>query len=157
MHGDEWMRGVWVSICAGLLGGCGTWSDKTSTLPFPLSPQTARDDWAGGGALVPMTPGADQSALVNPFDPIALNNMAVAEAARGRYPHALALLQRAVKLAPARADIAANLASIQRWLDQAEGQAAMGLTPQPLQVPYQEPAASPVPPLWLPPQSTPSR
>jgi Flp pilus assembly protein TadD len=93
---------------------------------------------------------------INPFDPIALNNLAVAEAARGRYQQALSLLQRAVKLAPARADIAANLGNMQRWLAQAEGQAALGLTPQPLQLPYQDNNTVPaVPPLWVEPGRSP--
>jgi tetratricopeptide (TPR) repeat protein len=89
-----------------------------------------------------------EAAAINPFDPIALNNLAVVEASRGRYQQAQSLLQRAVKLAPARADIAANLVSLQRWLAQAEGQTALGLTPQPLQLPYQESGVPEVPPLW---------
>lgn len=95
-------------------------------------------------------PGQDpaEAAAINPFDPIALNNLAVVEASRGRYQQAQSLLQRAVKLAPARADIAANLVSLQRWLAQAEGQTALGLTPQPLQLPYQEAGVPEVPPLW---------
>lgn len=104
------------------------------------------------GALSPGV-GTDpaEQAAINPFDPIALNNLAVVEAGRGRYQQASSLLQRAVKLAPARADIAANLASLQRWLAQAEGQAALGMTPQPLQLPYQEAAVPDLPALWMPP------
>lgn len=90
---------------------------------------------------------------VNPFDPIALNNLAIAEASRGRYQEALMLLQRAVKLAPARPDIAANLQSLQRWLVLAEGQASIGLHPQPLALPYQDSLVPDVPQLWQPPPS----
>jgi tetratricopeptide (TPR) repeat protein len=89
-----------------------------------------------------------ERAAVNPFDPVALNNLAISEAARGRYQQALMLLQRAVKLAPARPDIAANLHSLQRWLVLAEGQAAVGASPQPLALPYQENLLPEVPSLW---------
>lgn len=54
---------------------------------------------------------------INPFDPVALNNLAVARAAGGDYQTALELLQRAARLAPKRRDIAANLANLQHWLD----------------------------------------
>lgn len=150
------MRRALVLICSGLLGACGTWSSKPATLEFPVRQSAPVDAWSAGGSVVPMTPGGDPSALVNPFDPVALNNMAVAEAARGQYQQALALLQRAVKLAPARADIATNLASMKRWLAQAEGQAALGIAPQPLQLPYQESSTLPVPQLWRTPQSLPA-
>jgi hypothetical protein len=99
-----------------------------------------------------------EGTAINPFDPIALNNQAVAEAARGRYQQAASLLQRAVKLAPARADIAANLLSLQRWMAQVEGQAALGMEPQPLQVPFPEAGVPEVPPLWVvPPSAQPVR
>jgi tetratricopeptide (TPR) repeat protein len=91
---------------------------------------------------------------VNPFDPVALNNLAISEAAKGRYQQALMLLQRAVKLAPARPDIAANLQSLQRWLALAEGQAAIGIQPQPLALPYQDNLVPDVPPLWQPPPTS---
>ena len=108
----------------------------------------------GGGGFGRGVEVAD-GAPINPFDPIALNNQAVAEAARGRYQHAASLLQRAVKLAPARADIASNLLSLQRWMAQAEGQVSLGMDPQPLQVPLPEAAAPDLPPLWSPPPPTP--
>lgn len=150
------VRRALMLICSGLLGGCGSWSGKPAALEFPVRQSAPVDGWSAGGAVVPMTPGGDPSALVNPFDPVALNNMAVAEAARGQYQQALALLQRAVKLAPARADIATNLANMKRWLAQVEGQAALGIAPQPLQLPYQETSTIPVPQLWRSPQPLPA-
>lgn len=54
----------------------------------------------------------------NPFDPVALNNMAVAKAAVGDYQTALEMLTRATKLAPQRLDIRDNLNQLQTWLQQ---------------------------------------
>ena len=54
----------------------------------------------------------------NPFDPVALNNMAVAKAAAGDYQSALDMLQRAQRLAPQRLDIRDNLNQLQAWLQQ---------------------------------------
>lgn len=54
---------------------------------------------------------------LNPFDPVALNNLAVAKAAAGDYQAAVGLLTRSAKLAPNRADIRDNLSSMQRWMD----------------------------------------
>ncbi|MBA4255832.1 MAG: hypothetical protein C0445_08170 [Polaromonas sp.] len=123
------------------LTACSGWGGaQQGQLTFPKKPQGMLDN----------DPAA--ALAINPFDPIALNNMAIVEASRGRYQQASSLLQRAVKLAPARADIAANLSSLQRWLAQVEGQAALGMTPQPLQLPYQESAIPDVPPLWAQPQ-----
>ena len=133
------------------LTGCGSSQPQQAPLTFPYAVNAQGYATTSGVGL-----GQDpaEMAAINPFDPIALNNLAVLEASRGRYQQATSLLQRAVKLAPARADIAANLANLQRWLAQAEGQAALGLTPQPLQLPYQESGVPDVPPLWVAPSST---
>lgn len=53
---------------------------------------------------------------VNPFDPIALNNLAVARAQQGRYVEAEGLLERAARLAPEETEIAANLGRLREWL-----------------------------------------
>jgi len=131
------------------MAGCGVTQEATLVFPVPAQPPV--DVWGTGRTAPAGAAEAAQAAAINPFDPIALNNLAVVEASRGRYQQALSLLQRAVKLAPARADIAANLGSLQRWLALAEGQAAIGMTPQPLQLPYQESALPPVPSLWVSP------
>jgi hypothetical protein len=141
------VRGVGVLACVMPLASCGLFAEKPPLVEFPVPRTVPFDVWSAGPAPSALSDGG-QAPLLNPFDPIALNNIAVAEAARGRYQQALTLLQRAVKLAPARADIAANLASMRQWLAQAEGQAALGLQPQRLQLPYQESAVAPVPPLW---------
>lgn len=136
----------WLPLGAVLgLSACGASNPRPSGLVFPAAiTQNGVSNFGRGLDVVDGAP-------INPFDPIALNNQAVAEAARGRYQQAASLLQRAVKLAPARADIAANLLSLQRWLAQVEGQAALGMEPQPLQVPFPEAGVPDVPPLWAPP------
>ena len=57
-----------------------------------------------------------EAAKINPFDPSAINNQAVAVAAQGDYEKALNLLERAVRLGPGRADIYANLQEMRRWV-----------------------------------------
>lgn len=142
-------RGLACAAVVLLLAGCSSAGPKPGQLVFPAG--NAGHGYAAGsmGAGVGQDPA--ELAAINPFDPIALNNLAVTEAARGRYQQASSLLQRAVKLAPARADIAANLSNLQRWLAQVEGQAALGMQPQPLQLPYQETGIPEVPPLWMAP------
>lgn len=54
---------------------------------------------------------------INPFDPVALNNLAAAKAEQGDYHTALELLERAERLAPESADIAANLARLRGWVN----------------------------------------
>ena len=53
---------------------------------------------------------------MNPFDPVALNNLAVAKAERNQFYAALGLLERAAKLAPSNAEIAANLARMRLYV-----------------------------------------
>lgn len=150
--GVRWSLGLATLL---VLSGCGS-SPKPGQLVFPAG--NAGYGYSSLGSMGGVGQDPAETAAINPFDPIALNNLAVAEAARGRYQQASSLLQRAVKLAPARADIAANLSSLQRWLAQVEGQAALGMPPQPLQLPFQESGVPEVPPLWGVPsllQSTP--
>ena len=54
---------------------------------------------------------------VNPFDPAALNNLAVVKAGQGRYADAYDLLQRAARLAPQSEEIRANVARLKGWMD----------------------------------------
>lgn len=85
---------------------------------------------------------------VNPFDPADLNNLAVAKAANGDYQSARELLQRAVRLAPEREDIAANLARLADWMDRQRD----GIAPPSGHPALREPGARVVPPeppaLW---------
>jgi hypothetical protein len=150
-------RGGWHAIVVlGLVTGlvaCGTPSSQPPTMVFPGT-ASGSGVFLPGSGMAGIGQDPAETAAINPFDPIALNNLAVMEASKGRYQQAASLLQRAVRLAPARADIAANLSNLQRWLALAEGQAALGLQPQPLQLPYQEAGVPEVPPLWMAPPAT---
>ncbi|WP_029891151.1 tetratricopeptide repeat protein [Polycyclovorans algicola] len=95
-----------------------------------------------------------QEALqVNPFDPAAINNMAVVRSEQGHYYEAIELLERASRLSPDDPEIAANLARLRHWV-QAYGMSASdpyGVVPHPndgvptLNRPNVPP---PAPPLW---------
>ncbi|MDP3859612.1 MAG: tetratricopeptide repeat protein [Stagnimonas sp.] len=63
---------------------------------------------------------------VNPFDPLALNNLAVAKAEQGQFHEATAMLERAAKLQPDNAEIAANLARLRGYV---QGYAMAGVSP----------------------------
>ncbi len=52
---------------------------------------------------------------VNPFDPAALNNLAVVKAAQGRYGDARDLLERAARLAPLSEEVRSNLGRLTAW------------------------------------------
>lgn len=60
---------------------------------------------------------AAQTAPINPFDPVALNNLAVAKADEHQYQQALELLKRAVRFAPDRQDIVENHERLQTWVN----------------------------------------
>lgn len=51
----------------------------------------------------------------NPFDPVTLNNLAVRQADAGNYSEALALLERAHRLAPTHLMIESNLRDLRDW------------------------------------------
>ena len=53
---------------------------------------------------------------VNPFDPAALNNLAVVKAGQGRYTDAFDLLERAARLAPQSKEIHANMGRLKAWM-----------------------------------------
>ncbi len=53
---------------------------------------------------------------VNPFDPAALNNLAVVKAGQGRYEDASDLLERASRLAPQSEEIRANRGRLKAWM-----------------------------------------
>lgn len=65
---------------------------------------------------------------VNPFDPIALNNLAVAKAERGQFYEAMAMLERAAKLAPDNSEVIANLARLRGYV-QSYATAGVDATP----------------------------
>lgn len=96
-----------------------------------------------------------ESVRLNPFDAVALNNLAVNYAAQGDYQNAISLLERAQRIAPSRADIANNLANLKAWLTQ-DNQFALGSrgVPQALNLPRSEDIPKELPPLWTPPNAS---
>lgn len=54
----------------------------------------------------------------NPFNVVVANNLALAHTAVGNYKAALELLEKAVKLAPKRQDINANLTRVRLWMEE---------------------------------------
>lgn len=113
----------------------------------PVDPLTAGRDSMANGEPSEAIAQYQRALQLNPDDPVALNNLAVAEAANGDYRPALDLLTRAAALAPGRADIAANLAQYRRWLDQHSGVSL--LSPSEDNAPVGEDAAGvDIPPLW---------
>lgn len=99
----------------------------------PAPSRAASATAAGARSIADPATTAD----VNPFDPIALNNLAVAKSEQGDYATALQLLDRASRLAPEQAMIAANLARMRRFL---------------LNRPAAEPVATPVETIAMPPE-----
>lgn len=95
----------------------------------------------------------NESVRVNPFDPVALNNLAVNYAAQGDYQNALSLLERAMRIAPNRSDIVNNHANLRAWMLQ-DAQYASGSRSSlaPLNFPRAEDSPPEPPPLWSPPQ-----
>jgi len=91
-------------------------------LPVILNAQT-RDPSLYGRAYLAEGDNAgaienyQEATKINPFDPVALNNLAVARAAAGDYQAALDLLVRANKLAPNRPDISENYRQLQSWMN----------------------------------------
>lgn len=68
---------------------------------------------------------------VNPFDAVALNNLAVAKAERGQFYEAMSLLERAAKLAPDNSEVIANLARLRGYV---QSYATAGVVPGPVAV-----------------------
>ncbi len=97
----------------------------------------------------------NEAVRLNPFDPVALNNLAVNYAAQGDYQNAIALLERALRLAPNRSDIVNNLANLKAWMAQ-DSQFAVGSrgAPQALNFPRAEDLPPELPPLWGVPSGT---
>jgi tetratricopeptide (TPR) repeat protein len=79
------------------------------------APSTAQDDAAQAAAGNQFR--FERQLRVNPFDPAALNNLAVVKAEQGRYDDAMDLLQRAARLAPESAEIRTNVERLKAWRD----------------------------------------
>lgn len=104
-----------------------------ATIALVAACEAGAEDWMREGGRQ-MASGDIQSAAAtyaaasqaNPFDPVALNNQAVALAAKGDLNSAMVLLKRAVRLAPGRKDIAANLEAVRSQLEQGDSYAVRG-------------------------------
>ncbi len=81
----------------------------------------------------------------NPYDPVQLNNLAVARARQAEYFGALELLDRAARLAPENTGIADNRRQLRDWLAQRIGANSRGLEADARALPSGLP---PPPPLW---------
>lgn len=81
---------------------------------------------------------------VNPFDPVALNNLAVAKAERGQFHEATALLERAAKLQPNNAEVVANLARLRGYVQGYAMAGVSGAAPRSVNGPLPPPPPS----LW---------
>jgi tetratricopeptide (TPR) repeat protein len=138
-----------------------------NTYPVPVretpfepesQPMFVTQDMIARQHLAQGQPDAAEQALqealqVNPFDPAAINNLAVVRSEQGHYYEAIDLLERASRLSPDDPEIAANLARLRHWV-QAYGMSAtdsQGVLPHPddgtptLNQPSVPP---PAPPLW---------
>lgn len=95
----------------------------------------------------------------NPFDPVVLNNLAVAYSERGDYARAQNLLQRAQRLSPEDPTIHSNLAATREWLNHLadRSEAQQRARAREMRNNAQEPLRIPPapPPLWAQPQDRP--
>lgn len=133
------------------------YQSQPPALAPPIRPPTVarpaaafgQDDSGLEGMAAGETERAEQSferALeVNPFDPVALNNLAVAKAEQGQFHEATALLERAAKLQPDNAEIAANLARLRGYV---QGYAMAGVEPAGPVQPQRSGLPPAPPPLW---------
>lgn len=108
-----------------------------STVGFSAFAQ--QDDWdflgrknMAEGQLVEAERNFMQALEVNPFDPVALNNLAVAKSEQGDFHSSMQLLERAARLAPHHPDIRGNHSRLRGWLHSYAGnelpaQARMGV------------------------------
>ena len=88
---------------------------------------------------------------INPFDPVSLNNLAVAKAEQGDYHTAKDLLERAGRLDEGNATITANLARLRGWLNTYAGNELRPRARVPVPVANQAGGLPPPPPpLWDP-------
>lgn len=103
------LAGAVLALSACALGGSGPDTAEADGTPTPAA-------FAEPGSAVPpsQAPEGPPDLPVNPFDPAALNNLAIEHAERGDLGKAQELLERAAKLDPDNEDIAANLADIRR-------------------------------------------
>lgn len=88
-------------------------------LSAPLAAQEAGEEWEANQFRF------ERQLRVNPFDPAALNNLAVVKAGQGRFDDAQDLLERALRLAPESKEIRTNLGRLNAWTE------SLGREPRP--------------------------
>lgn len=139
-----------VAMCAG-----GAAQAQQSAFTSPADRDAAARSAYARGDTARVNSSLTEAVRTNPFDPVALNNLAVNYAASGDYQNAVALLERAQRIAPNRIDIVNNLANLKAWMMQ-DSQFAVGTrgTPQALNFPRAEDTPPELPPLWASPTPT---
>jgi tetratricopeptide (TPR) repeat protein len=140
------------ALLGGMLGTAFSLVAQAQTAYSPADRDAmARSAYARGDVSRAAT-ALNESVRVNPFDAVALNNLAVNYAAQGDYQNALSLLERALRIAPNRSDIMNNHANLRAWITQ-DSQFALGSRPNsaPLNFPRAEDTPGNFPPLWVPP------
>lgn len=122
---------------------------QAQTLSSPADRDAAARSAYAKGESTRAASALNEAVRLNPFDPVALNNLAVNYAATGDYQNAVALLERAQRIAPNRVDIVNNLANLKAWMAQ-DSQFATGNrgVPQALNFPRAEDIPPELPPLW---------
>lgn len=119
------MRPLAISLLSvACLAGCASTDSVGIAVPPPGTAYRAQasnsfDDLArhslAEGDPVHAQGAIEQALRINPFDPVALNNLAVAKTEQGQFHEGMELLQRAAQLAPGNAEIAANLSRLRVW------------------------------------------
>jgi len=101
----------------------GGYASPAVAAPAASASSTAAESPTGAANRLMAQGSVDQAAQVleealkvNPFDPVALNNLAVAKVENQQYNEALSLLERAAHLAPDNTEIVANLARLRTWV-----------------------------------------
>lgn len=135
-----------LTLGAVLLGS--TWAQMRPS-GSPLLDQEGRSAFIRG-QTEQATARLSEATTVNPFDPVALNNLAVLQASQGDYQGALSTLERANRLAPGRRDIMNNLLNLQTWLAQDSQFPLTSRTQNPLLLPRAEDMPPEIPGLWQP-------
>jgi tetratricopeptide (TPR) repeat protein len=131
------------AICAG-----GAQGQTTSNLANEYYRDLGARSSLARGETVRAVDTLQATSKANPFDPVALNNLAVTQAAQGDYLNAVASLERAYRLAPTRSDIASNLRNLQIWIGQSHTSTNINRPISPLIFPRAEDAPPDLPALW---------
>lgn len=141
-----------VKIATGLILGTALLGSAWAQTRLPSSPMLDQEGRSAfiRGQTEQAAARMNEATSVNPFDPVALNNLAVLQASQGDYQGALSTLERANRLAPGRRDIMNNLLNLQTWLAQDSQFPLTSRTQNPLILPRAEDMPPEIPGLWQP-------